>query len=557
MTTGTRSELLRPDRAGALAEYARFSSTNSAQRLRRSSLARVRIGLQTRQILLRESAGVVTAVLLGMVVLAHLVSTPRVEILFFDGDSLLFPLVHASLAAGQAQQWVLSSPLFLPEGGVYLAIAATGLPTRAALLLDGLVNWVALYAAIRTVATLLRVRRSTAIGSTMLAVAVFSAAALCESSASHDALEPASLTATTTYYSSTVIAAVATTGLLARALRRPTARTLLPLGALIGFAVFSNPLFIAWAVVPLLLVTTLTLTCGTRPSTAFTTIAVTLSATGLGMLARLPLSSLLVQDNAAKIRPDLAAQSATYYAALLHERLASPGGLIEATLLLVLTGTAAIATVLAIRQRWPVGTIIAATACVTPIAVTGGAIALGTFAARYLQPVAFSPVLAVLAFPLLRPHLRRRSPNVPLFRRRLILGLSAGVLTVLLAGYAAPTLVSAATTHDGSLDCVRSWLTRHPRQTGAGQYWTIRAPKTYAAPRPSQLLQVDSAGTGYAWLTNDDDFAQHRYSFTITDSASAPFTGPLATIPAQDTRCGAYTIHDYAPQTFDTGSTHH
>lgn len=555
--TGTRSELLRRDRVDALVEYVQLPSSGSAQRLRGSTSTRVRTCFLTRQVLLWEWAGVVAAALLGLVVLAHLVSTPRVEILFFDGDSLLFPLVHASLAAGQRQQWVLSSPLFLPEGGLYLAIAATGLPVKGALLLDGLANWVALYAAIRAVARSLRVRRSTAVGSTVLAVALFSVGALCESSASHDALEPASLTATTTYYSGTVIATLATTGLLARALQRPTARTLLPLGALIGFAVFSNPLFIAWAVVPLMLVTTLTLTCGTRPSTAFTTIAVALGAAGLGMLARLPLSGLSVQDNAAKIRPDLAVQSANYYAALLHDQLATPGGLIEATLLLLLTGTAAIATVLAIRQRWLVGTIIAATALVTPIAVTGGAIALGTFAARYLQPAAFSPVLAVLALPLLRPHLRRRSPNAPLFRRRLRLGLSAGGLTVLCAGYAVPTLVTAATTHDGSLDCVRSWLNGHPQLTGAGQYWTIRAPKTYAATRPDQLLQIDSAGIGYAWLTNAADFAQHRYSFTITDSTSAPFAGPLTMTPAQDTRCGAYTIHDYTPKTFDIGAAHH
>ena len=161
-----------------------------------------------------ELAGLGAALALALAAMAHLCLTPRAWILFSDADSVLLPMMRASRAVGEPQQWALSSVLFLPERALYDATAALGLGVRATLAIDGVVNLVLLYGCFRFVAALLRRgSRAAAVAASVTAFAAFAAFTLLDSSAAWDSLELPSLLVTTTYYSATVLATVVAVGL--------------------------------------------------------------------------------------------------------------------------------------------------------------------------------------------------------------------------------------------------------------------------------------------------------------------------------------------------------
>lgn len=498
-----------------------------------------------------EACGAAAALVLGLLVIAHLSATARAWVLFYDGDSLLFPLVTASLHTGQAQHWALTSPLFLLEAVAYLLVGAVGLPVQTTLILDGLLNWAAFYAVTRAIASNLSVRREARITVSAASVALFSVLALCESSASHDALEPASLLATTTYYSGTVIAVLGAIALAVRTLRTPRfIRASTALGAVAAIATTSNPLFIAWGVVPLLLVSALTLVAGSRLRSVFATAAAMIVGSGLGLLARIPFQPILVQDSTTKIRPDLAQASGTYYASLLNDRLHTSGGVIECIILLILLVCAGAALVLAIRQRRIVDTVLAGVALLGPVLVLAGSITLGTFAARYLEPVVFLPPLVLLTAPNLFPKLAHRSARA---RANRSARFGAAVLGLTLAVTSISSLAATASRPTPSIACAARWVTTH-NEYGAGEYWTIRAIKAYS-PDPRRLIQTDANAAPYVWLSNAADLDQQTITYSITSNASDPLGTGFPT-PRQVTTCGTYTINVYATPVH-LGTPHH
>ncbi|MFC0197408.1 hypothetical protein ACFFIR_11090 [Microbacterium arthrosphaerae] len=77
----------------------------------------------------RELLGVATALAISVAVVAATASSPRSELLFRDGDSLVTSLVIHSLAVAQPQDWAMSSVLFLPEIAVLWALSLDSAPT--------------------------------------------------------------------------------------------------------------------------------------------------------------------------------------------------------------------------------------------------------------------------------------------------------------------------------------------------------------------------------------------------------------------------------------------
>src|SRR5690606_19238280 len=98
-----------------------------------------------------------------------------------------------------------------------------------------------------------------------------------------------------------------------------------------------------------------------------------------------------------------------------------------------------------------------------PVLVLIGAVALGTHAARYLEPLFFAPVLALVASP--------RTVRMPR-RATLALTVTAAAVLVLGAGLSVPRAVSAAQHPNTDLACVNEWVSESG-QTGAGQFWTV------------------------------------------------------------------------------------
>ncbi|MGN8553245.1 UNVERIFIED_CONTAM: hypothetical protein OHV15_11740 [Microbacterium sp. SLM126] len=487
----------------------------------------------------REAMGAVVALAIAITTVAVVASTPRAELLLRDGDSLVTTLVVRSLAAGQPQDWAMSSVLFVPETAVLGILSLWGLGIEGTLLVAGVANLVALYGALRVVAGARRPGSAPVAGS-LLALAAFALLAVTEASPDRDALEPASLLLTTTYYSATVIAAVIAFGLARRGLDAPQRRAhVWVLAGVAAASVLTNPLFIAWATVPLSVVLVVVgLRARRVGSAAWMLLAALVAGSAAGFVARVPLSPLIANTGAGYADPSQWAQSLVYYAGLAADRLAEPAGAAAGVLGAVLWAWCVVASVM-LGRRARVGAAVAA-ACgwLVPLLVVVGAIVLGTHAARYLQPVAFAPLFGLAVLPdLVRQRMRLG---------RLVLAATTAGALVLAAGLGIPRLVTAASGPDPDLACVVAWTDASGR-TGAGQFWTVRLPKAHVAD-PRALVQVDHELRGYAWLVNRDDFAVGDVTFLVRDDESVPFALPGGVTEADAASlvdCGRYTIVDF------------
>src|SRR3546814_4762228 len=94
-------------------------------------------------------------------------------------------MIVRSLSLGQPQDWAMSPVLFRPETLVYGLLGALGWGMRATLVLNALVNLLALYGALRMVAGRRRTGAAPVVGA-LLAFTAFTALALFEGEAARD-----------------------------------------------------------------------------------------------------------------------------------------------------------------------------------------------------------------------------------------------------------------------------------------------------------------------------------------------------------------------------------
>ncbi|MEV4669340.1 hypothetical protein [Microbacterium sp. LWO12-1.2] len=490
----------------------------------------------------RELAGWLGALALALIVTGQVAASARSELLFRDGDSLIVALFAQSALSGEPSHWAMSSVLFLPETAVFAGLdLILPVDVNGLLAASAVVNILAFYGALRMAAG--RRRRVTApVSWALIGTAALGVLAMTETSSSRDALELASLLLTTTYYSATVIAVVLAVGLIRRFVerRKRGAGPLLALAFVAALSTLSNPLFAVWATVPLTIVLAGLARRSATRSRMLPALAVLIAATALGLIGRMPFSAWIANTGAGYAQPALWVESVGYYAALLGDRVTTPLGIIGTLLSL---GLLAFAAVRSMRVHEPAERVVALAAWVIPVLVLLGAIALGTHAARYLQPLAFAPVLALVAAP--------RALAIP--RPRPII---ATVAVLLLAGSAlsVPRLVSAAHAPDADLTCVTDWVSSSGR-TGAGQFWTVRLPKLHLDDR-TQLVQVDHRLNGYAWLVNRTDFDVGEVSFLIEDAQTVEWQLPLDIAPDAIVDCGRYRILDFGSTPLPLGPQH-
>lgn len=496
---------------------------------------------------LRELSGWFAATAIGIALTAQ-VAAVRGDLLFRDGDSLVVALVTRSLFEGRGADWAMSSVLFLPEIAVFSGLWALlgGLGVNAVLVVNAVLNVLGLYGALRLVAGRRRRGRSPVLWS-VIALIVYAALAATETSASRDALETASLLLTTTYYSATVIAVVATVGIARRVCDRPAGGRiigpLVALGVIAGVATLSNPLYAAWATVPLGVVLSLAALRHRMRDRMLRLIWVLIGATVAGLLLRLPLGPWIANDGSGYAQPQLWPQAAANYARLAAERLSTPLGWIA---LVIVAGLIVLAVRRSIRPGERGARLVAASGWMLPLLVAIGAIGLGTDAARYLSPVLFAPVLALVADP----------RAVRLGARRAARVLAAAAAVVLLAGAAVsvPRAANAAHAPDADLACVVDWVDASDA-VGAGQFWTVRLPKLHVED-PSRLVQVDHRLNGYAWLADRADFDSRTVTFLIGDEQSTPWELPMSAPATEVIECGRYVIFGFVPEELPLGPAH-
>ncbi|OAN34053.1 hypothetical protein [Microbacterium sp. H83] len=493
----------------------------------------------------RELAGWTLAAAVALATAASVASSARAELLFRDGDSLIVAMLSRSVLAGEPFDWALSSVLFLPETALFTALdALLPLDANGLLALSAVVNQLALFGAIRLAAGPVREGRSP-IAWSVAAILAFGVIAATETSSSRDALELASLQLTTTYYSATVVAVVLMIGILRRSVDS-RARLRLPViasAALAAVSTLTNPLFAAWAVAPLSLVL---LVLGLRTAALRVRFLVLtgalLGGAAIGAVARIPLAAWIANTGAGYAQPSRWRESLSYHGDLVIERLQSPLGLASALVIAALLGLAVLRTVRAASEA---ERLVAVVAWVTPLIVLVGAVALGTHAARYLQPLVLLPVLALVS------SLRTARLSAPL--RRTFAAIAA-VLLVAVGILGIPRLAAAATVPDPDLDCVTAWIDGSGR-IGAGQFWTVRLPKLHLGD-PSQLVQVDHRLDAYAWLVNRADFDAGEVTFLLEDAQTVGWDLPDDVDPLRTVECGRYSILDFETTPLPLGPAH-
>lgn len=500
---------------------------------------------------LAECVGLLVAVALALLTAWHLDATDRSWVLYYDGDSVLPALVRGSILSGQPQNWALSAVLFIPEMGLYLALSALGLGIKGTFALNAVVNLVLFYGCLRLLSGAVQRERPRAhrVGGALVAFSAMTGLALLEASAGYNTFELASLLATTTYYSMTVLASVATTALTVRLVKASGLSRWRWLElVLVGVAVLSsltNPLFLAWEVLPIAVV--LAFIAWKRViswrRSAFAAALLALGS-GLGLLARIPFGSLILRDSPSYVDPGEASVAAIFYPHMLAERSSTIGGAVSLTVVVALILISVIVFRGSLSSRDAGAALVSGLAWVAPVAVIVGTIVLGQFWIRYLQPMYFAPVCTLVFAPRLlaqAPAFFRRLP------RKAVKGLFAGVIVACLGASAAATgaLAESAAVVDPDISCVDAWVSSS-HETGAGRFWAIRAPKAFLA-EPSQLVQVDSHFGQYAWLTDRADYSGTKVSFVLSDDEPTPLVLPsvASTAPSSTIHCGRYTITDF------------
>lgn len=503
---------------------------------------------------LRETASAAVAIAVSIAVVAIVASTARSALLFRDGDSLVTWLVVRSLEAGQPQDWAMSSVLFVPETALVVALSVLGLGAGGTLAVAAVVTLVALYGAFRYAAGVAGVDR-TPIAAGLLAFTAFAAVAATEASAARDSLELASLTLTTTYYSATVIAVVLTAGLLRRMLRPGASGRALSivLAAVAAASTLTNPLFAVWALVPWTAVLGVVALVA-RGARAWRPLLPLAIGTAIGLVARAPLAPFIEKSGLTYIAPWRWRESLDRYVGLGVERWQSPWGPLAVLGVAALLVWCVVATVLLARRRNLAAAAVAAFGWAAPLLVTVGAVAIGTDAPRYLQPLVFAPMLGLAVIPAVLPARDPARRPATAWREASIAGaVAASVALIVTALVGVPRIATAVNAPDPGLACVVRWVDASER-IGGGQFWTVRLPKAHVDD-PRSLVQVDHRLDGYSWLVDRDDFRAGEVSFLVMDDRSPTFDLPGGQTlgDADMVDCGRYTIADFGERTLPIG----
>ncbi|MGG7306156.1 hypothetical protein ACQXVK_03080 [Curtobacterium sp. AB451] len=502
----------------------------------------------------QEALGALVALALSVIALRHVVATPRVTLLWYDGDSVLLPLVRRSMELGQPFEWAMSPALFFfPELPVYLLCSLVTATPQQALALNGVLVLLAVYALVRAAANELMpaARRSARIAVSAVALGFVTLLVLTESSATATSLELASLLLTTTYYYGAVLAMLGTAVLVLRAVRtgRASVPVLVVLGLVAACTTASNPLYVPWSAAPVVVTLVLLALARRLPWRLVAVLAGTVTVGSVvGYLLRIPLRPFVSLDPSTYVQPSRAGETLGFFAALTDDRAGSAAG--DAGLLLLLVGVllSVGGTVWAWRVRTSRTVLVAAALpLVTVVAVSVGVVVAGSETPRYLEPIVTAPLLALVAVAeLARTAVRRTQVHRPRRGIRAVLALAAA--GVLLTGVAtAPsTLRAVVDARSDPAACLDRWAGGRD-VVGVGQFWTVRPLATYASTNV-QLLQVRDTFQTYPWLVDLGAYRDAAPTFVVIGSGDVWTTavedslGPPATI----THCAGFDVYDYA-----------
>lgn len=525
-----------------------------------------------------EALGILLAAAASLAALAHALAGAKRSLLLDDGDSVLLPLLLRSLERGEPFEWGMSPVLFVfPELPLYALSAALTTTVAGALLLNGALNVILLYALLRYVAgRVLRTREgqdhalhpARPVAAAALGTLLFAALCLLETRPGGNSGEIASLYLTTTYYSGTVMALVATLGLvvhLVGPIDRRGRRILLPalgIGLLAAAATLSNPLYALWVTIPL--VAALAVLAVVRivqhlrdPWWRPTATALALVAgSGVGYLARQPLERFIIAQKDEYFRWSREDLSLAFGRDVVRALVATPGGALEAVVavILLLGALAAAVAVVVRREAGPVA-IVALFAGASVILVPLALLVTGSISTRYALPLLFAPLALAVVLVAMAPWPGGGVARSDTGRGRRITALAALLAAGAVVALGLPSGVAVARVAGGSgyaaATCLSDWA-RGKHVTGVAQFWTGRGLAAYGGD-DVHLLQVNSDFSVYPWLVNLAPYRDARVSYVVVarggDSAGhLEYWGDSVTnlgAPSDIVDCGSYEVYDF------------
>jgi hypothetical protein len=494
--------------------------------------------------LMSEGAGALGLVSLGVLALAHLSSVPRAYLLYDAGDSVLFALMRRSREVGEASDWIYSPVLFWPEHALYGLLSALETSPQATLAVNAVVNVVlfGLFGRFALAPVLRNTGRAFRIYSSIIPAALLTLFVLFESSADRHSFELVSLLLLTTYYAGTIWGTLVVVGCLLRLLAGGTRAWYAVMFLVVVLSTITNPMFAVWCLAPT--VGVLAVWCLQRRAVdrrSVGVVGVMVLGGLIGVLAR----TGWTDPGDYALDPFVVAPALSAYWSPLAARLATPTGATELVIGLALIGVTAVAVMR--LPRASVARVPLLLGSLGPLIVAVVLIALGTWPARYAEPLFFLPMSMSPAVLLAAPSMRKPSPAA-------IRGIATTCVLVLALGATAtlPGVVRRATVPDADTACVLRWAAAHDR-VGAGDYWSYRGIQ-YRLRDPRQLVQIGEDGKFRDWLSNRHDVDGVRSVSWIVRGMEAmdvslhlddPSVKPVTV------RCGDYTVFDYRRPVID------
>jgi hypothetical protein len=524
-----------------------------------------------------EALLVLVVALAFTVELHHLADSDWGRVLLYNSDSLTFPLLWKSLAAGQAFRPVLSSQLLaFPEGLLYVVAQVVAGSYRGAIVLDTYLMMLTCYAGLRAVAAAVvpgsvARRRAAAVTASLALIVTM----LLERAPHINTTSVITPLVFSTYYGGVIIIGLFAIAWTARELRRPTVHpvSLVVVTVVVAATTISDPLYVIQVGVPFVVVLGAAVLLGLTPlRRAAWLVAPQAAGVALYEATRPLLRALIGSGTGRYVRFSRMGLARHRVDAELHAVLLNRGTAAKAEVALVVVAwVLGVATAVALTRRarreadtWTAAAAVVALFAVVASLLTAPLVVLtGNYYSRYFLPVVAYPFLAVLpAFALRWPAPRLHA--VPASGARAVLsrdGLLAAGAALLVAcgafgvvsGPGAAALLRARGRPTGE-DCLEATFEGRDA-SGVGEYWTVRALDLYARPGLS-VLQVDSSTFEvYPWLVNLGAYEHRRFGFVLVDRTDqGGFTlrlGDLAPLgsPARLVTCPDFDIAEYPPGT--------
>ncbi len=526
------------------------------------------------QRLLIELAPVVVVVSTALVVLARMAASEWSAVLLYSGDSLVLPLLHSSIVAGEPFDWVFSSQLFFfPELVIYSAIALVVSDPRAAIVVNGIVNLLLFYAFARVIARLALQRsrhRFIEISVALGAIGLYAVICLLEPQPNINGSSIATLYLFNTYYQGVIIIGLSVLALtlwLTRAFRRAawgstrTVTATVVTGAVTAAVTLCDPLYLLQVTAPLGLTLVVMWFARHLTTRGFLLLAAVNGGSALlGLWGRRFVEQYLAIALDKYMDIEKIPSSITLVGNTIAELASTSVGMFK----LLLWGAVVVVTVgfflyalfaqtRPSLRRTVSGAELFLTAFSTLSLVTMvlGFFVTGSQTTRYLLPIFVFPLLGMI--PVVIHVLRLSMLVVPYaeYRRslaRFMVGASSAVavLVVVAGAVSLPPVIRMVTgaTYSGAT-CFEDTIGDR-EESGVGSFWITRQWEVYADER-GDVLQVRGDLSVDDWMINVATYVDKDYSYVIVDPwghVTEQSVQVLGT-PAEVTTCGDFEIYDY------------